>query len=110
MLLNRAGWAAVDTSTPDDAFERWRNALLDLLQDPASIMGWQDRRYRFAYEVGQLLIGPARPGDAPLTGPVLLVIRALRERREGSPLRLPDGLFHGLGCSRAICAREQPRS
>jgi hypothetical protein len=42
----------VDTSPPDDAFERWRNALLDLLQDPASIMGWQDRRYRFAYEVG----------------------------------------------------------
>jgi hypothetical protein len=61
----------VDTSPPNDAFERWRNALLDLLHDPASIMAWQDRRYRFAYDVGQLLVGPARPDAAPLAGPAL---------------------------------------
>jgi hypothetical protein len=61
----------VNTSPPDDAFERWRNALLDLLHDPVSIMSWQDRRYRFAYEVGQLLVGPASAGDAPLSGPAL---------------------------------------
>jgi hypothetical protein len=61
----------VSTSPPDDASERWRNALLDLLHDPASIMAWQDRRYRFAYEVGRLLVDPASPGGAPLSGPAL---------------------------------------
>jgi hypothetical protein len=34
-------------------------------------MAWQDRRYRFAYEVGRLLVDPAGPGGAPLSGPAL---------------------------------------
>jgi hypothetical protein len=61
----------VGTTSADDAFERWRNALLDVLQDSASIRGWQDRRFRFAYEVGQLLVGPGGVGGAPVSGPAL---------------------------------------
>jgi hypothetical protein len=60
---------------------------------------------------------PRRPGRAPpRINPLLwlpavtLLIRALRERREGSPLRLPDRLFHDLGGSCAHIARHPPRS
>lgn len=61
----------MNTSSLDDAFERWQTALLDVLQDPASIKRWQDRRYRFAYEVGQLLVGPDGVGGAPVSGSAL---------------------------------------
>jgi len=46
----------------DDAFDRWRNALLDALASPGNVMAWQDRRYQFAYQVGQLLVGSGGPG------------------------------------------------
>jgi hypothetical protein len=47
-----AQWAIMTASHPDDAFERWRNALLDALATPGNVMAWQDRRYQFAYQVG----------------------------------------------------------
>ena len=51
----------------DDAFGRWRNALLDVLASPGDVMAWQDRRYQFAYHVGQLLVGSAGPGIPPVS-------------------------------------------
>jgi hypothetical protein len=50
------------TASLDDAFGRWRNALLDALASPGDVMAWQDRRYQFAYQVGQLLVGSPGPG------------------------------------------------
>ena len=61
----------MNTSSLDDAFERWRGALLDALQNPDAVMSWQDRRYRFAYQVGQLLVGSTGPSNPPVTGPAL---------------------------------------
>lgn len=46
----------------DEAFDRWRTALADALNGPDGVMAWQDRRYSFAYRVGQLLV------DVPLGG------------------------------------------
>jgi hypothetical protein len=51
----------------DDAFGRWRNALLDALASPGDVMAWQDRRYQFAYQVGQLLVDSAGPGIPPVS-------------------------------------------
>jgi hypothetical protein len=44
----------VSTAPSDDAFERWRSALLDALKSPENVMAWQDRRYQFAHQIGQL--------------------------------------------------------
>src|SRR5580704_757198 len=55
-------------------------------------------------------MGPSRINPLLWLPAVTLVIRALRERREGSPLRLPDRLFHDLGGSCAHTARHPPRS
>jgi hypothetical protein len=46
-------WAIMTASHLDDAFERWRNTLLGALAIPGNVMAWQDRRYQFAYQVGQ---------------------------------------------------------
>jgi hypothetical protein len=54
----------------DETFDRWRSALSDALSGPASVMAWQDRRYRFAYKVGQLLVG-ASPDGSPITDHVV---------------------------------------
>lgn len=54
----------------EDAFARWRTAMLDALASPERILTWQDRRYRFAHEIGQFLT-EARAGGAPLTGHVV---------------------------------------
>jgi hypothetical protein len=54
----------------DEAFERWRGALLDALGSPAGVMTWQDRRFQFAHQVGGLLAGPA-DDVGPVTGPAL---------------------------------------
>jgi len=51
----------------DDAFDRWRNALLDALATPGNVMAWQDRRYQFAYQVGQLLVDSGGPGIPPVS-------------------------------------------
>jgi hypothetical protein len=61
----------MDTSPADEAFGRWRAALLDSLASPERVLAWQDRRYRFAHQVGQLLTHPARPHAAPVTGHVV---------------------------------------
>src|SRR5580704_11591061 len=55
-------------------------------------------------------MGPSRINPLLWLPAVTLVIRALRERREGSPLRLPDRLFRDLGGSCAHIARHPPRS
>src|SRR5580704_13494636 len=55
-------------------------------------------------------MGPSRINPLLWLPAVTLVIRALRERREGPPLRLPDRLFHDLGGSCAHTARHPPRS
>src|SRR5580704_15121036 len=55
-------------------------------------------------------MGPSRINPLLCLLAATLVIRALRERREGSPLRLPDRPFHDLGGSRAHIARHPPRS
>jgi hypothetical protein len=60
----------MDTS-PADAFGRWRAAMLDSLASPERVLAWQDRRYLFAHQVGQLLTSPARPDATPVTGHVL---------------------------------------
>src|SRR5580693_9006273 len=55
-------------------------------------------------------MGPSRINPLLCLLAATLVIRALRERREGSPLRLPDRIFHDLGGSCAHIARHPPRS
>ncbi len=50
----------------DDAFERWRSALASALGSADNVMAWQDRRYRFAYQVSKLLTGAA-PDGPPVT-------------------------------------------
>jgi len=54
-------------SHPDDAFDRWRNALLDALSTPGNVMAWQDRQYQFAYQVGQFLVDSGGPGIPPVS-------------------------------------------
>jgi hypothetical protein len=61
----------MDTSPADEAFGRWRTAMLDSLSCPERVLSWQDRRYRFAHQVGQLLTNPAPPDAAPVTGHVV---------------------------------------
>lgn len=61
----------MDTSTANEAFYRWRAAMLASLANPERVLAWQDRRYRFAHQVGQLLTNPARPDTAPVTGYVV---------------------------------------
>jgi hypothetical protein len=40
----------------DEVFQQWRNAMLAALATPDQVMAWQDRRYQFAFKVGQYLI------------------------------------------------------
>jgi hypothetical protein len=61
----------MDSSPGDEAFGRWRTAMLDSLASPERVLAWQDRRYRFAHQVGQLLTNPAWPDTAPVTGHVV---------------------------------------
>lgn len=61
----------VDPSLAEEAFCRWHAALLDSLGSPDRILAWQDRRYRFAYQLGELLAAPAPPGVAPVIGHVV---------------------------------------
>ncbi len=61
----------MDTSPADEAFRRWRAAMLNSLASPERVLAWQDRRYHFAHQVGQLLTNPARPYAAPVTGHVV---------------------------------------
>jgi hypothetical protein len=61
----------MDTSPADEALGRWRAAMLDSLASPERVLAWQDRRYRFAHQIGQLLISPARPDAAPVAGHVV---------------------------------------
>jgi hypothetical protein len=61
----------MDTSPADEAFGRWRAAMLDSFANPERVLAWQDRRYRFAHQVGQLLTNPARPDAALVTGHVV---------------------------------------
>jgi len=65
-----AKWHLVTPSVLDAAFERWRSALADALGSPDNLTGWQDRRYRFAHQVGQLLTS-AVPEGPPVTDHVV---------------------------------------
>ena len=58
-------------ATADEAFGRWRAAMLDSLVSPEHVLAWQDRRYRFAHQVGQLLTSPARSDAAHVAGHVV---------------------------------------
>jgi hypothetical protein len=61
----------MDTNPGDEAFGHWRTAMLDSLGSPERVLAWQDRRYRFAHQVGQLLTNPARADTVPVTGHVV---------------------------------------
>lgn len=61
----------MSSSDLDDAFGRWRRALLDALDSPARVMSWQDRRYQFAHQVGQLLVSAAGTAIVPLADQAL---------------------------------------
>lgn len=45
--------------------------MFEALASPDGILAWQDRRYRFAHQVGQLLTGAARAGAVPVSGHVV---------------------------------------
>ena len=51
------------TGAADDVFRQWRSAILAALATPDDVMAWQDRRYDFAFKVGQYLTaaGPGVP-------------------------------------------------
>ena len=55
----------------DHAFDRWRSAMADALTSPDRVMAWQDRRYSFAYRLGQLLVSPPSAAGSPVTGHVV---------------------------------------
>lgn len=91
----------MDCRSAEDAFARWRAALLDALASPDRILTWQDRRYRFAYQLGQLLTDNTAPvsGHAIygvyLADSVLLYVGQTRDARRR--LRdLPVGESHHL--------------
>jgi hypothetical protein len=48
----------------DEVFHQWRHAMLTALATPDDVMAWQDRRYRFAHQVGRHLTAPTDP-DVP---------------------------------------------
>jgi hypothetical protein len=48
-----------------------RDKSLTVLATPDQVVAWQDRRYRFAHQVGQLLANPASPDAGPVTGHVV---------------------------------------
>jgi hypothetical protein len=57
-------------SSGNEAFGRWRIALADSLSGPSKVMAWQDRRYSYAYQVGQFLISTPPDGN-PITDHVV---------------------------------------
>jgi hypothetical protein len=59
----------------DEAFCRWLVAMRDALAGPERVVAWQDRRYQFAHQVGQLLTGPAGSGAPPVSGHVVYGVR-----------------------------------
>jgi hypothetical protein len=60
----------VATNDMDAAFDRWRRALADAMGSADNLMAWQDRRYKFAHKVGQLLTSAA-PQGSPVTDHVV---------------------------------------
>ncbi|RAG81749.1 hypothetical protein DN069_31215 [Streptacidiphilus pinicola] len=61
----------VEHTTYDKAYEQWRTALGSLTSGVAELTEWQDRRFRFAHNIGALLTSDA-PGEAPeVVGPVI---------------------------------------
>ncbi len=54
----------------DEAYRQWRASLGVLLSDAGRLAAWQERRYRFAWELGAVLTKAS--GETPaLTGPAL---------------------------------------
>ncbi|MEV7288739.1 hypothetical protein AB0O01_30070 [Streptomyces sp. NPDC093252] len=54
----------------EDAYRTWRASLRTLVADAEQLARWQERRFRFAHELGRLLADPY--GGAPaMSGPVL---------------------------------------
>ncbi|MFC0038777.1 hypothetical protein [Actinomadura rayongensis] len=47
----------------EDPYENWRSAMARLVGSTDDLIRWQDRRYRFAHEIGRLLTEPS--GDHP---------------------------------------------
>lgn len=63
--------ADMDGDPLGEAFRQWREAMLESLASPERVLAWQDRRYRFAHRVGQLLTDPAPPDAASVAGHVV---------------------------------------
>lgn len=61
----------MDAGSADEAFCRWRAAMLDSLASPERVLAWQDRRYRFAHRIGQFLTEPVPPDAVSVTGYVV---------------------------------------
>ena len=54
----------------EKAFKGWRTSLRTLVSDAPGLAEWQERRFRFAHKIGELLTKPH--GSSPeTTGPVL---------------------------------------
>lgn len=62
--------SVVAASDLDEAFERWRSALIDALDSPGNVLSWQERRYKLADQVGQILVSAA-PSSTPLADHVV---------------------------------------
>ncbi|MFJ7049753.1 hypothetical protein ACIQVC_41035 [Streptomyces sp. NPDC101112] len=61
---------AVSDQAYEDAYRVWRSSLTTLLGDASLLARWQERRYRFAHQVGALLTEVH--GDGSITvGPAL---------------------------------------
>lgn len=54
----------------EDAYTSWLTSLHRLVSDPPRLAQWQDRRFAFAHQVGDLLTR-ANGRRSPVTGPVL---------------------------------------
>lgn len=55
----------------DEVFHQWRGAMLAAMATPDDVLAWQDRRYRFAHEIGLHLTMAAGPGVPAVTDHVV---------------------------------------
>ena len=105
-LAQRVGSTTVSHASVDRAFVQWLSALRTATGNADDLRLWQERRFRFAHQLGQLLSGPADPCLRPVAGHALygvyldggIPVYIGQTREAQRRLRdLPIGESHHLG-------------